>query len=269
MSEFNNLAPFVGIGKHPPPDWVPAKHQPLLIVVGVTGTGKTTTLNTLTVMTKRIAQLPGRRALTDQLLIPIVQRHRGLPEQPVSDRLERFEMTRMYRQMHAGGMAHALTQLWFAQSQDIYLFDGLRGEAECRFAAQQLPEARFIVIDAPAAIRVQRLLNRGDSFDQVTLAKQSSEVTPASLGLTPSVDLFTEAEKSTLVDMVKSGQVASADMQAKVAIVVKEAQNYNPQAAIRALQAYALERTIVVNTIENSPTQAAQQIIDFLGLDEQ
>ena len=141
---------------------------PMIIIVGLTGVGKSTTLDLLA-QAIQFTLLPNRRQITDDLMISYLQQTEGQPVQPVTDRLLRFEYTARYRQKFPGGMAHALTQLTLNPqnlSQPL-LFDGLRGINEIAYAAKHLPFSRFIMLDAPDLVRLQRLLNRADAFDQV------------------------------------------------------------------------------------------------------
>ncbi|MFO7680283.1 MAG: hypothetical protein R6X34_09555 [Chloroflexota bacterium] len=86
-------------------------HVPLLVLVGLTGTGKSTTVNALRNQGFPFRLLPNRRELTDQLIIPHMQELAGEPITPVPDRTERFTYTRRYRELFPGGMAQALEQL--------------------------------------------------------------------------------------------------------------------------------------------------------------
>ncbi len=262
-STFRKITPFVGLGQPTPVNWAAAKHAPLTVIIGVTGVGKTTTLEALETLTDAFHLLPGRRTLTDQLIIPAVQDHLGLPVEPVTDRLWRFEMTAAYRELRPGGMADAITDLTFDPKAGPYLFDGLRGAHECEHAAQQLPNTHFIVLDAPNAVRVTRLLTRGDAFDQTNIETSPSKITAEALGLT---SIFEPVEQAAFIEMVRSGEVTADEMRAKAAIVTKEAENYDPQAAIAVLKQNAAGRTLVINTAENTPQQAAQQLTQFLGL---
>lgn len=264
QTEFSHISELVGIGQKPPAGWIPLKNGPLTIIVGVTGTGKTTTLNMLDLLHSGLARLPGRRLLTDALIIPQAQRMLGRVVEPITDRLERFEMTRAYREQHAGGMAYALTQLWVDGGEQQLMFDGLRGADECGYAAEMLPLAHFVVLDAPAGVRVQRLLQRNDSFDQVT----TSTPTDGLLEFKFPPDLLTSEEQQQIEALFLNGDVTLEEIRDKVAIVQKEAENYNPSAAIEALQHKAPNRTLIIDTVENTLEEAAKHIIEFLGLKE-
>lgn len=244
-------------------DWRSVADLPLLILVGVTGVGKSTTLALLEAAEPPVRQLPDRRTLADQLITK-VQLDAGEPVRAVTDRAERFDYTRRYRAQNPGGLAQALSQLWLdpAQWPQPLCFDGLRGAEEVGFAAEYLPHARFAVLDAPDVVRVERLLGRGDSFDQLSsvAAVGNGKALP---GLdVPGVDtLFTPAEQARLAALVVQGNVSADDLRAKVAIVVTERQNYDPSAAIAALQRLAPVRTVVVDTTRFTPAQAAERIL--------
>ncbi|MCX6045651.1 MAG: ATPase [Chloroflexi bacterium] len=192
------------------------------------------------------------------------------PIQPVTDRKLRFDYTRRFREQFAGGMSHALTQLWInpAQLRTNLIFDGLRGADEVTHALQALPLARFVVLHAPDVVRVQRLLGRNDAFDQVAGTAQSNAQTKAlnsfaDLGLPEAAALFTPEEEDQLFALLAHG-VSPDDLRAKLQIVIEERRNYDPNAAIAVLQASAPDRTLVIDTTQNRPTQVTQALVDFM-----
>ncbi len=141
----------------------------LLILMGLTGVGKSTAVGALRDVTPPYTLLPNRRALTDELIIPEMH---GDPVEPVTDRLARFELTRRYRETYPGGMVHALGDYLAANTpadSAALVFDNLRGLDEAQAATEVFPEARFILLDAPPIVRLQRLIGRSDSFDRVAL----------------------------------------------------------------------------------------------------
>jgi len=218
--------------------------------------------------------LPDRRDLTDQLIIGYLQTLDGLPIQPVTDRRARFAHTRRYHQLFPGGMSHALRQLLVdpAQHPGWLLFDGLRGAAEVAHAAQALPQARFVVLDAPDLVRVQRLLGRSDSFDRITggaaANAPAAQHTLAAIGVTDGDTLFTPAEVQTLFQLVVppwgTGTVAPETLRAKLQIVIEERRNYDPQTARAYLTQQAPHRTLVIDTTAVSAATAAQRIVDWV-----
>ncbi len=269
------VGPGLAYGKPTPSGWQSIQTVPLLILVGVTGVGKSTTLTRLQSSTLAFTLLPDRRELTDQLIIGYLQTLDGRPVQPVTDRRERFAHTRRYHQLFAGGMSHALSQLLVdpVQHPGWLVFDGLRGEAEVAHAAQALPHARFVVLDAPDSVRVQRLLGRSDSFDHITSADTAesapaAQPTLAAIGVTDGDTLFTPAEVQLLLQLVVpplgSGTVAPETLRAKLQIVIEERRNYDPQAARSYLTQQAPTRTLVIDTTAVSPAVAAQQIVNWV-----
>lgn len=141
----------------------------LLLFVGLTGAGKTTLLRDLCRERPGACCLPDRRTLADTVVLPEALRLSGLPRGPVADRVERFRLTRLYREHHPGGMVHALERFLKDHAADLptglRVFDGLRGEAEVRAAIPAFPAARFVLVDAPRDVRVARLAGRADAFD--------------------------------------------------------------------------------------------------------
>ncbi len=240
---------------------------PLLILVGVTGVGKSTTLTALKEAGFAIVMLPDRRILTDDLLIARLQADDGEPMRPVTDRVERFAYTRRYRERYDGGMAHALAGLHIDADPSalstlnaVLCFDGLRGAEEVRYAAQHLPLARFLVLDAPDTLRVERLIKRADTFDRI----QDDAKADAALLDLPGVDeLFSPTDQDYLRSLVTQGRTSADDLRAKLSIVIAERQNYDPVAALAELAALAAERTLLVDTAQSTPAEVAQGVIAF------
>ena len=271
-----SIGPGLAYGNELPNGWQSIQARPLLILVGVTGVGKSTTLEGLQASDLRFSLLPDRRELTDRLLIGYLQTLDGLPVQPVTDRRERFAYTRRYHQLFPGGMSHALSQLLVDNTinADWLLFDGLRGEAEVAHAAGTLPAARFVVLHAPDLVRVQRLLGRSDAFDRIatvspTHRDPTTGETLAAIGVADGDALFAPMEVHTLLQLVAppvgSGTVPLEEARAKLQIVVEERRNYDPQAAITHLRQHAAARTLVIDTTVASPAVAVQQIMEWLS----
>jgi len=267
------IAPGLGVGDAPA-GWRPLADAPLLILVGVTGVGKSAAVDALGQLGVDFALLPNRRELTDKLIISHLQQRDGAPLALVRDRQRRFDYTRRYRERNPGGMAHPLARLWLnpARRDGLLLFDGLRGEAEVSCAAERLPQARFVVLDAPDAVRVQRLLGRNDAFDHIgdePAAPPAENDADAhlrdfdALGVADARHLFAPAEEQALLDLARRGDVTAADLAAKLRIVVSERRNYDPAAAILALENIAPGRTLVVDTVTNDPVAAAYAVKAF------
>jgi broad-specificity NMP kinase len=271
MLPFVELAAGVGIGSPAPADWECVADRPLLIIVGVTGVGKSTALQAVQDAGLDYHLLPDRRDLTDRLIIPSVQAERGEPLEPVRDRKQRFEYTRSFREQHAGGMAHALSQLWIDPQilDGALLFDGLRGANEVRYAASLLPLALFVVLEAPDVARVSRLMGRGDPFDQIggegaENANLDQVQHFADVGAPQAGEYFSRLEEQALLELVRTGAVSAESLRESLAIVMEERRNYDPAATSAALLEDAPFRTIIVDTQRHSPEQVADRIIRFV-----
>lgn len=259
-AEFKELADGLGVGR-PPAGWVKIVDMPVLILVGVTGVGKSTAVDALRARMGGISLLPNRRKLADLLVIPAVQGWDGDPPTAVTDRRRRFDYTGRYRQRHRGGLAHAFSRLVLQRqpaapaSGAVNIFDGLRGADEVAFAARNLPLARFAVLIAPDVVRVERLLRRQDVFDQVG-DSGGFRWEEAAEGR----ELFTPEERAQLSALVDRGEVDGVELAAKIAIVAAERRNYDPNAAIEILRAAAPDRTLVVDTTTHGPAEVAAKL---------
>lgn len=253
--------PLYGLSLEPKMGWIPFANTNLLILVGVTGVGKTTTVNALARAGLSFALLPNRRTLTDEFIISALQKQDGDEVAPVKDRALRFEYTRRYREQFPGGMAHTIAQLSIdpeAQPADWLIFDGLRGQNEVQHAADLLPNAHFLILDAPDIVRVQRLLSRKDAFDQIATGQGGAD-------LTEFTNLFGADGVRQLEALVASGQVELELLRSKIAIVQKERESYDPFMTKMALMHDARDRTIYVDTAELSAEAAAAYALEKLA----
>lgn len=267
---FAELGPGVGIGSPPPAHWEALTDFPLLILVGVTGVGKSTALHALSAAGLDYCLLPDRRSLTDRLIIPSVQAQRGEPLAPLPDRKLRFEYTRAYREGNPGGMAHALAELWIDPGvQDgALLFDGLRGANEVTHAAALLPNALFVVLEAPDAVRVARLMGRDDPFDHLSGELPNVGMAHmrrfADIGAAEAEGNFSDADEQALLELARSGTVTAAALRDSLAIVLEERRSYDPTATKAALLDAAPFRTLVVDTQRHPPQEVGALIARFV-----
>ena len=240
----------------------------MLILVGLTGTGKTTTVNALRGVGLNFSLLPNRREITDEFIIGYLQKLDGDSVAPVIDRTERFAYTRRFREMFAGGMAHALHEWLMVNGERLMvnespisnlqslIFDGLRGENEIVHAVRLFPKARFLFLHAPDFVRVQRLVQRQDAFDAV--AVDGDEVDTAVLRKL-ATGILTNQELDQLLSQVSKGEIDAQELQAKLTIVRSERQNYDPDATLTALQNLAPDRLILGDTVVFSAEEIAEK----------
>lgn len=247
--------------------WQRLADQPLTIIVGVTGVGKSTTLERLSSQGVAFSLLPNRRIVADEVIIGTIQALDGQPPTPVTDRVRRLEYTARYRKLFPGGVAHALTrvvidpQRWPAP----LLFDGLRGLDEVSGAVTLLPHSRFIVLHAPDEIRVRRLLGRGDAFDQTAVAAHGGAL--AALQALPGIEaVFSAEQRARLAALAGDDLAATEQLVKQAAIVVAERRNYDPDAARQYLERHlGPERCLIVDTDRHDPERVARRIAEWWG----
>lgn len=229
-------------GEPSPPDAVALSEAPLLVLVGLTGVGKSSLLQALA-----YPSLPDRREVVDRYVLPLF----GYAGDSL-DRSERFALTRRFREEHRGGVAEALARARIVPTWPL-LFDGLRGEDEVRYALEHLPNTYFIVLEARDLTRLSRLLRRGDSFDRVKL--DSSDLSA-----------LRELAKGVLsepeLEQALSWGVPLEDLSAKLKIVAEERKNYDPAGAKRVLA--GSPRALLLDTEALSLEQEVQQIRQFV-----
>lgn len=253
----------------------------LLLVVGLTGVGKSTVVDMLVARHGDLRLLPNRRELTDEIIIPDVQRREGRDPARVRDRVERFRLTAAYREVHPGGMTHALRR-WLdahgpsAPGSDIepggtLLFDNLRGVAEVRAAHDAFPAARFLVLDASPRTRLARLIGRADPFDHAgvptagaarataPVERDARERLRAIEGLADVFDL------DELTHAATRGGVDLDALESAARIIAEEQRNYDSAAAIGFLEAHVPPtRRRIVDTEIVAPGETADRVLAWL-----
>lgn len=234
----------------------------LIMLVGLTGVGKSTAVEALHASGEHFSLLPNRREITDRMIIPEVQRDRGETPHPVTDRLERFELTRAYRDKHPGGVVHALDRMLVDSltiSSFTLVFDNLRGVGEVRAANESIPHARFVVLDAPHEVRLRRLIDRNDAFDRV--AGSDRDVDRDLLQTLKQID---GADALFDLEALAALDVPADKLVAAVEVVSAEQRNYDMDKAIAYLETLPPERYLYLDTSRQSPREIAEALRGWL-----
>jgi hypothetical protein len=250
----------------------PLTELPTVIMVGLTGVGKSTVLELLSKNGLNFTLLPNRREITDEIIIASLQVETGQTPYPVTDRVERFEYTARYRVKFPGGMAHALSRLVInpTQLKPLLIFDGLRGLNEVQHAVTYFPLARFIVLDAPDMTRLNRLLKREDIFDTTgAIPKHNSLASQnlmAALLAVPNIEaVFSEEQLHQIAKGTRFAQIPVDETIQKVSIIVKERRNYDSNTArVYLTGTLSAKQLLVVDTATQSPPSLAQRIANWL-----
>lgn len=231
----------------------------LLVVMGLTGVGKSTAVAALT---ESYTLLPNRRDLTDALIIPAVQRADGLPLRAVTDRLERFTLTRRYRELYPGGMVGALKEyLHRGAGEGPFVFDNLRGLDEAEAAVSAFPDARFVLLDAPPLVRLSRLVGRRDPFDVVEDGLKNTPFTEQLSAVDGLPELF---DVQVLTSWAAEG-VPESDLLKAARIIVSESQNYDMGAATDFLRTHKdAYNFLYIDTADLSVEAVRERIREWL-----
>ncbi|WP_460171941.1 DEAD/DEAH box helicase family protein [Thermus sp. FJN-A] len=230
----------VAFSLEPASSLVPAREAPLLVLVGLTGVGKSTLVEAL-----GLPRLPDRRELVDLFVLP---RYGAKPPIP---REERFRLTRRFREEFPGGVAEVLAR-GYVPPHPLLLFDGLRGEAEVAYALDNLPKALFVVLHAREATRLKRLLSRKDAFDRaVVRPEEAAELRALAEGVLSPAELEEALALAPLAEVL-----------AKLKIVAEEKRNYDPQGLLRLLKGHP--RALVLDTERLSPEEEVLAVRAFL-----
>lgn len=270
---FEHLSPGIGVGFPVPKDWLPITTFPLLIVVGMTGVGKSTITKALAEEGLDFTLLPNRRALTERLIIAPMLKMQEKLMQP-SCRIKRLAYTRLYREYFPGGMGHILASLHINPQQvnSMLVFDSLRGENEVCYADKALKNAKFVMLTAPSIVRLERLLKRHDPFDRISNQEleENRQIIPealtnfASLGVPEASAYFTPKEEQEILELVSKQVVTGVELREKLKIFVEESQNYESVPTKQILEAMdTSDRSLIIDTIA-SPQESAKVIISRL-----
>src|SRR5258707_15609564 len=108
MKQFSSAIAFISSQEEAPPQFRPLTDFLLVILVGLTGVGKSTIIASLQERLE-FTLMPNRRKITDEIMIMSLQQQDGYPPPPVTDRVKRFEYTARCRARYPAGIAHALT----------------------------------------------------------------------------------------------------------------------------------------------------------------
>ncbi len=157
------------VSLEPGPGRKPLGEQALLMVVALTGTGKSTALDIVNwrLGGGGLGLIPARREVADWIAIPLAQHWAGAALTPTSDRVQRFTYTRRFAQRVEGGLAAAFSWLNLADDYaGTLLSEGIRGENEISFALSHFPSWRIVELALHPLTRLRRLSERKQAFDQ-------------------------------------------------------------------------------------------------------
>ncbi len=194
--------------------WHSLSEHRLILLVALTGTGKSTALERLR---RRLGHgradvIPSRRELTDWILIPLAQALADEEAEAVTDRVERFAITRRFARLVEGGMAAILSWLYLADDMPgPLLSDGIRGPNEVGYALRRCPRWQIIELTLHPLTRLRRLSGRDDRFDRAEG--------------TADVSFLPRTMRAKARALMRNGEIS----QRALSICRAEAANYGPQ----------------------------------------
>ena len=243
-------ARYPNIRLQPEAGFRPLTAYPVCMVVGLTGTGKSTTLAQLETLRGAgeiayAADIPSRRELADWLVIPTAQILSGEAVGPVKGREARFGYTRTFAQAVSGGLAAAFSWLYYRAEQPLPLVsEGVRGPGEIRYVLENIPAWRVFELWVPPLVRLQRLSGRNDSFDQVAHATADVSFLPAD-------------DQATARSLLAQGLISPEAL----TTIAAEARNYGHQPYDPANQT---GRYHYLNIEHTPPAHSAALLRDFI-----
>jgi len=224
----------------------PLGEQALLMLVALTGTGKSTTLERLRARLggAGLDVIPTRRELADWIAIPMAQALVNEPIVKVRDRARRFACTRRFAKQVPGGLATAFSWLYLADDfEGLPLSEGIRGGNEIRYALDHFPRWQIVELTLPPLTRLRRLSGRRDDFDRAG-GRSDLAFLPRQL-------------RREAAALVKAGEITTAAL----AIVEAEAANYGFEPFADGA-AYPNYHRVEVG--ERSPDEVAEAIISVI-----
>ncbi len=230
----------------------PLAEYPVCMVVGLTGTGKSTALGKLDALRQRGQaayrdDIPSRREVADWIAIPVVQVLNGDLVTPLKGREARFAATRRFAQEVPGGLAAAFSWLHYRGDMPIPLVsEGVRGPDEIRYVLENAPRWRVFEMWVPPLVRLRRLSGRVESFDQ--LANPDAAV---------DVSFLPREVQDEALRLYTSGEIS----QAALVTLHAEAQNYGHQPFDRA---NTTARYRFLNIEQLAPEDAAAELARFI-----
>jgi hypothetical protein len=197
--------------------FAPLPDVPVCMVVGLTGTGKSTTLAKLAEMRSAghlhyCEDIPDRRELADLVIIPTAQVMGGEPVRPIKDREQRFELTRRFaQQFESGGSAAVYGWLYYRwDGRTPLLSDGLRGPGEIAYALAHYPRWQVCELWVDPVARLRRLSHREDRFD--FLANSSA---------VEDLRFLPEGRRLEVMHLLESGEITAK------AVITARAESHN------------------------------------------
>jgi hypothetical protein len=179
----------------------------VVMLVALTGTGKTTTLDALMEFAANdieqgMSVIPTRREIADWVTIPNAQLMLDEKIVPVTDRVKRFHYTRTFAERVTGGMATAFSWVSIQKDfDDVIISEGIRGANEITHALENFPNWHIVELALNPITRLKRLSGRSGNFDkaegvgdtsflpeelqaEVQSLLESGEITPKALMIT-------------------------------------------------------------------------------------
>ncbi len=266
---FTKVEPYLGWGFPVPPGWQPITSLPMLVIVGGVGSGKSTTVKALIAAGCGFRLLPNRRDMTDKLIVAPLQQEDRLPIITL-DRTQRLPYIRRYKERFPAGLAYALSRLYIdlERCDKLLVFDGFRGEDEVIYAIQTFHLAFFVFLYAPNIVRVRRLIDRDDKYDQ--LATNFRDRNPwylegsssgfSSIGIPEASSLFSTDEEQSLMLLLREKKIRPKELREKLRIICDERSLYDLDATMNLLAKVAPQRAIIINTNQYAPDQVVDMV---------
>ncbi|OFY95590.1 MAG: hypothetical protein A2309_04915, partial [Bacteroidetes bacterium RIFOXYB2_FULL_35_7] len=238
---------------------------PLYILIGLTGSGKSTLIKNLTKTLHHLTVLPNRREITSKCIIEPLQLFSGKPIAELQ-RTDRYFYVSRFREFYPEGMAYILDNIYIKNNNyPCLIFDGLRNYNEVKYAIEKFPKAFFIALTTSDFSRMNRLMYREDPYD--ILSRPCYRIPEKKITKLSEIDElfsvfdFSEIEKNKIIDLINASNDEFYKVSGFLKILAKDKQLNNLYSSIALLKKYALGKSCIYNNTYSEATEIAEKVL--------
>lgn len=141
--------------------------QNVIFIAGFTGSGKSTLIKKLIRNLEGFTEIPERRIITLKGIIEPYAAHLSL-QCNFNNRADRIDIVKNYKKNIPEGIVFPMKHIRITKKiQKGFIFDGIRGEEELKNVLEVFKKAKVIVLNASKEKRLNRIIERKDSYDQM------------------------------------------------------------------------------------------------------
>ena len=148
--------------------------QNVIFIAGFAGSGKSTLIKRLLENLTNFTEIPERRIITFKGIIEPYTSYFNLPCD-FNKREERINIVKNYKKDIPEGIVYVLKHIRITKNISAnFIFDGIRGEEELKNVLKTFKKAKIIILNTSKKVRLQRIIERKDPFDQINSITNNS-----------------------------------------------------------------------------------------------